>query len=182
MGNRPEWPLRPTIDKIPARASAFFSAVPRPGDQPIMARYPCASGRHPKKKLVFFPFFHFILPVCETAPSWTAAGDMGYVAAAASMAAISETLRQKKKGLFMSMSREEIREKVIDITCDQLQVSRDQVKDESAFVEDLGADSLDIAELVMEFEDEFDLEIPEDEQGIRTIKAAVDFISDKVNK
>lgn len=82
----------------------------------------------------------------------------------------------------MSMSREEIREKVIDITCDQLQVSRDQVKDESAFVEDLGADSLDIAELVMEFEDEFDLEIPEDEQGIRTINAAVEFITSKVNK
>ncbi|MCC8181082.1 MAG: acyl carrier protein [Planctomycetes bacterium] len=79
------------------------------------------------------------------------------------------------------MSREEIREKVIDITCDQLQVSRDQVKEESAFVEDLGADSLDIAELVMEFEDEFDLEIPEDEQGIRTIAAAVDFISNKIN-
>ncbi len=82
----------------------------------------------------------------------------------------------------MSMSRDEIKEKVIDITCDQLQVSRDQVKDTSAFVEDLGADSLDIAELVMEFEDEFDLEIPEDEQGIRTINAAVDFIAAKVNK
>ncbi len=80
----------------------------------------------------------------------------------------------------MSMSRDEIKEKVIDITCDQL--NRDQVKDDSAFVEDLGADSLDIAELVMEFEDEFDLEIPEDEQGIRTINAAVDFISSKINK
>ncbi|MDR1520251.1 MAG: acyl carrier protein [Planctomycetota bacterium] len=77
------------------------------------------------------------------------------------------------------MSREEIKEKVIDITCDQLQVSREQVKDESAFVEDLGADSLDIAELVMEFEDEFDLEIPDTEHGILTIKAAVDFIAEK---
>jgi acyl carrier protein len=81
----------------------------------------------------------------------------------------------------MSMSRDEIKEKVIDITCDQLKVSRDQVKNESAFVEDLGADSLDIAELVMEFEDEFDLEIPENEQGIRTVNAAVDFIYGKVN-
>ncbi|MDR0361181.1 MAG: acyl carrier protein [Planctomycetota bacterium] len=79
------------------------------------------------------------------------------------------------------MSRDEIKEKVIDITCDQLKVSRDQVKNESAFVEDLGADSLDIAELVMEFEDEFDLEIPENEQGIRTVNAAVDFIYGKVN-
>ncbi len=82
----------------------------------------------------------------------------------------------------MSMSRDEIKEKIIDITCDQLQVSRDQVKDDSAFVEDLGADSLDIAELIMEFEDEFDLEIPEDEQSIRTINAAVDFVAGKINK
>lgn len=81
----------------------------------------------------------------------------------------------------MSMSRDEIKEKVIDITCDQLQVSRDQIKEESAFVEDLGADSLDIAELVMEFEDEFDLEIPEDEQSIRTIGAAVTFIESKIS-
>ena len=79
----------------------------------------------------------------------------------------------------MSMSREEIRQKVIDITCDQLQVNKDQVKDESNFVEDLGADSLDIAELVMEFEDEFDLEIPDNDQRILTIKAAVDFIVEK---
>ncbi len=82
----------------------------------------------------------------------------------------------------MSMSRDEIKEKVIDITCDQLQVSREQIKEESAFVEDLGADSLDIAELIMEFEDEFDLEIPEDEQGIRTISGAIDFIAGKINK
>ena len=82
----------------------------------------------------------------------------------------------------MSMSREEIKEKVIDITCDQLQVSRDQVKDESAFVEDLGADSLDIAELVMEFEDEFDLEIPEDQQGINTINSAVEYIFNNIKK
>jgi acyl carrier protein len=81
--------------------------------------------------------------------------------------------------IIMSMSREEIRQKVIDITCDQLQVSKDQVKDESNFVEDLGADSLDIAELVMEFEDEFDLEIPDNDQRILTIKAAVDFIVEK---
>ena len=96
------------------------------------------------------------------------------------VAVISEKCKVLE-GIVMSMSRDEIKEKVIDITCDQLKVSRDQVKDDSAFVEDLGADSLDIAELVMEFEDEFDLEIPEDEQGIRTINAAVDFISGKIN-
>jgi acyl carrier protein len=82
----------------------------------------------------------------------------------------------------MSMSRDEIKEKVIDITCDQLQVSRDQIKDTSAFVVDRGAATRDHPELVMEFEDEFDLEIPEDEQGIRTVNAAVDFIAGKLNK
>ena len=79
----------------------------------------------------------------------------------------------------MSMNRDEIREKVIDITCEQLHKNREEVKDESHFVEDLGADSLDIAELVMEFEDEFDLEIPDTEHGIQTIKAAVDYIAEK---
>jgi len=74
------------------------------------------------------------------------------------------------------MSRDEIKEKVIDIVCEQLQVSREQVKEETSFIDDLGADSLDIAELVMEFEDEFDLNIPEDEEGIKTVGNAVDDI------
>ncbi len=74
-------------------------------------------------------------------------------------------------------SRDEIKEKVIDIVVEQLQVSRDQVKDETSFIDDLGADSLDTAELVMEFEDEFDINIPEDEDGIKTVGAAIDFIA-----
>ena len=78
-------------------------------------------------------------------------------------------------------TKEEIQAKVIDITCEQLAVARDQVKAETSFVDDLGADSLDIAELVMEFEDEFDLNIPEDEEGIKTIADAVKFIDGKVN-
>jgi acyl carrier protein len=79
----------------------------------------------------------------------------------------------------MAMSKDEIQSKVIDITCEQLQVARDQVKPETSFVDDLGADSLDIAELVMEFEDEFDLNIPEDEEGIKTIADAVAYIEKK---
>jgi len=82
----------------------------------------------------------------------------------------------------MAMTKDEIQEKVIDITCEQLQVSREQVKPETSFVDDLGADSLDIAELVMEFEDEFDLNIPEDEEGIKTIADAVSYIEKKVNE
>ncbi|MHC4883746.1 MAG: acyl carrier protein [Planctomycetota bacterium] len=73
-------------------------------------------------------------------------------------------------------SREEILEKVIDIVVDQLQVSRDQANEGTSFVDDLGADSLDIAELTMEFEDTFDINIPEDEEGIKTIGDAVNFI------
>jgi acyl carrier protein len=73
-------------------------------------------------------------------------------------------------------TREEILEKVVDIVVDQLQVSRDQVAEKTSFVDDLGADSLDQAELVMEFEDEFDINIPEDEEGIKTVGDAVDYI------
>lgn len=82
----------------------------------------------------------------------------------------------------MAMTKEEVLAKVIDITCEQLQVARDQVKPETSFVDDLGADSLDIAELVMEFEDEFDVNIPEDEEGIKTIQDAVNFIEAKANE
>ena len=72
--------------------------------------------------------------------------------------------------------RGNIEKKVIDIVVEQLDVSRDQVKMETRFVEDLGSDSLDQAELVMEFEDAFDIDIPDDEEGIRTVGNAVEYI------
>lgn len=78
------------------------------------------------------------------------------------------------------MTENAIREKVIDIVVEQLDVSRDQVALETAFIDDLGADSLDIAELVMEFEDEFDLNIPDEEDGIRTVGDAVKYIQDHI--
>ena len=72
-----------------------------------------------------------------------------------------------------------IAEKVIEIIVDQLDVSKDQVKMETRFVDDLGADSLDIAELQMEFEDTFDLNIPEDEENpIASVGDAVKFIQE----
>ena len=71
----------------------------------------------------------------------------------------------------------EVLNKVVDIVCNQLSVSKDDVNPESSFVEDLGADSLDTVELVMAFEEEFDLEIPDDEaEKITTIQSAVEWI------
>lgn len=70
-----------------------------------------------------------------------------------------------------------IKDKVIEIIVDQLDVSRDQVSLETRFVDDLGADSLDIAELQMEFEDTFELNIPDDEENaIASVGDAVRFI------
>ncbi len=75
------------------------------------------------------------------------------------------------------MTKDEIMAKVTDIICEQLSVEREKVTANTSFVDDLGADSLDIAEVIMEFEDEFDINIPDDEmEGIKTVGAAVDFI------
>ncbi|HOX08625.1 MAG TPA: acyl carrier protein [Planctomycetota bacterium] len=80
------------------------------------------------------------------------------------------------------MDRAEITQKVTDIVAEQLDVSKDQITAETSFVDDLGADSLDIAELVMEFEDEFDLNIPDDQQGIKTIGDAVNYIEGQLKQ
>ena len=80
------------------------------------------------------------------------------------------------------MDPKQIEQKVIDVVVEQLDVSRDQVTLETRFVDDLGADSLDLAELVMEFEDEFDLDIPENEEAIRTVGDAVKYIQGQLDK
>ena len=70
-----------------------------------------------------------------------------------------------------------IEEQVKSIVVEQLGVSEDQVKTDSSFVDDLGADSLDTVELVMALEEEFGCEIPdEDAEKITTVKEAVDYI------
>jgi acyl carrier protein len=61
------------------------------------------------------------------------------------------------------MADANIEEKVKDIIVDQLGVAEDQVKPDAKFIEDLGADSLDTVELVMAFEEEFDIEVPDEE-------------------
>ncbi|WP_031515307.1 acyl carrier protein [Desulfofalx alkaliphila] len=70
-------------------------------------------------------------------------------------------------------------EKIKEIIVDQLGVEADQVTLNSAFVDDLGADSLDIVELVMALEEEFDMQIPDEEaEKIRTVGDAVKYIQE----
>ncbi|MBS0202249.1 MAG: acyl carrier protein [Planctomycetes bacterium] len=77
-------------------------------------------------------------------------------------------------------SVEEVREKVISIVSEQLNIPKDDIKLDSAFIADLKADSLDLVELVMEFEDEFGVQIPESDQDkIQTVGNAVDYIMEK---
>ncbi len=72
-----------------------------------------------------------------------------------------------------------IEEKVKQIVVEQLGVDEDQVTEEAAFMDDLGADSLDTVELVMALEEEFDIEISdEDAEKIQTVQDAVAYISD----
>lgn len=69
-------------------------------------------------------------------------------------------------------------EKVKEIIVDQLGVDEDLVVMEASFIEDLGADSLDIVELIMSMEDEFGVDIPDtDAEKIATVKDAVDYIT-----
>lgn len=71
-----------------------------------------------------------------------------------------------------------IEEKVKELVVDQLGVSADEVKPESSFVESLGADSLDLTELIMAMEEEFDVEIPDEEaEKIVTVQNAIDFVA-----
>ncbi|MBI3791270.1 MAG: acyl carrier protein [Gemmatimonadetes bacterium] len=77
----------------------------------------------------------------------------------------------------------DIGSKVKDIIEKELGVEREKLTNEASFIEDLGADSLDIVELVMEFEKEFNIDIPdEDAEKIRTVGDSVTYIESKVAK
>jgi acyl carrier protein len=76
-----------------------------------------------------------------------------------------------------------VEERVIDIVAEQLGVSKDQIKRETSFVNDLGADSLDTVELVMELEEEFDINIPDDAaEKIQTVGQAIEHIEKVVQE
>jgi acyl carrier protein len=76
-----------------------------------------------------------------------------------------------------------IEDKVKEIIVDQLGVEPEQVKPEASFIDDLGADSLDTVELVMAFEEEFDLEIPDDDAAkIKSVGDAITYIKSKASE
>ena len=76
------------------------------------------------------------------------------------------------------MATSAIEAKVKNIIADQLGVGEDEIKPESSFIEDLGADSLDIVELVMAMEEEFEVEIPDEEaENIKSVGDAINYIN-----
>lgn len=78
---------------------------------------------------------------------------------------------------------ENIQEKVIEIIAEKLKVDKEEITRDKSFTRDLGADSLDTVELVMDFEEKFEIdEIPEEEaEKIKTVGDAIDYITNKLN-
>jgi acyl carrier protein len=75
------------------------------------------------------------------------------------------------------MEREEILDKVKEVIVEQLNVEEDDVNEDASFIDDLGADSLDIVELVMALEEQFSISIPDEEaENIKTVGDAVEYI------
>ena len=76
-----------------------------------------------------------------------------------------------------------VRDRVIEIVCEQMGQNKEKVNEDTSFINDLGADSLDTVELVMELEDEFDLSIPDDAaEKIKTVGDAIAYIEEHQSK
>ena len=76
-----------------------------------------------------------------------------------------------------------VEERVVEIVCENLGVNKEQVTRSTSFQEDVGADSLDIVELVMELEEEFEITIPDDQaEKIKTVGEAIDYIERELAK
>ena len=78
---------------------------------------------------------------------------------------------------------EDIQQKVVDLIVDQLGVDADSVTPQAHFIDDLGADSLDTVELVMAFEEEFDMEVPdEDAEKLETVSDVTDYLKQRLSE
>jgi acyl carrier protein len=81
------------------------------------------------------------------------------------------------------MDMQQLEEKVKDIIAEELGVEREKLTGEASFMEDLGADSLDTVELVMAFEKEFDIDIPDEEaEKLRTVGDALQYLHEKIGQ
>jgi acyl carrier protein len=90
-----------------------------------------------------------------------------------------ENFKQGRQGITM----DETEQKVIEIVSEQMGVDKSEITRETHFINDLNADSLDTVELVMEFEDAFELSIPDEEaEKIQTVGQAIDYIKEHSNK
>jgi acyl carrier protein len=97
---------------------------------------------------------------------------------AGSIAAVLEHIREGKEALM-----DNVEQRVKKIVAEQLGVNEAEIKQESSFVDDLGADSLDTVELVMALEEEFETEIPDEEaEKITTVQQAIDYIKAHAGK
>jgi len=77
----------------------------------------------------------------------------------------------------MAASREEVFERVKDVLTEQLGIDESEITEDASFEEDLGADSLDLVEVVMDLEDQFGLKIPDDDaRGLTTVGKAIDYV------
>ncbi len=81
------------------------------------------------------------------------------------------------------MTREELLKKVKEIVAEKLSISENQVTEDASFIDDLGADSLDTVELVMALEDEFGMDIPDEEaEKLTTVGKAIDYIQSRLSQ
>ena len=76
-----------------------------------------------------------------------------------------------------------VEQRVIEIVCENLGVNKEQVNRNTSFIEDVGADSLDIVELIMELEEEFEINIPDEQaEKIKNVGEAIDYIEKEQSK